>query len=147
MSFTGSFICTGFKMDLLAGRVNLGVGGHSYRCSLYTNAAKLTADTLAYTTIGEHEATGTYEAGGKPLVIAPGGSSGTTAWIDFEDLTWPESTITARGALIWNSSVTSPIPNPAVAVLDFGFDRRSFEEDFTLVFPSADALYAIIRIV
>jgi hypothetical protein len=70
-------------------------------------------------------------------------SSGTTAFIDFDDLTFSTATITARGALIYNSSAAG---NPAVCILDFGADKTSTAGDFTIVFPTADASNAIVRI-
>ena len=70
-------------------------------------------------------------------------SSGTTALTDFADLTFSTATVTARGALIYNDSAGG---DPSVVVLDFGSDKTSTAGDFTIVFPTADASNAIIRI-
>jgi hypothetical protein len=90
-----------------------------------------------------NEASGTnYTAGGASLTSATPVLSGSTAICDFNDLTFSSVTITARGALIYNSSKS----NKAVAVLDFGSDKTSSAGNFTIVFPTADASNAIIRI-
>jgi len=103
----------------------------------------LDATTTAYSVTNEVSGTG-YSAGGETLVIATNPtSSSTTAYLDFDDVTWSTATITARGALIYLADGGT---NPAVAVLDFGSDKTSTAGDFTIVFPAADASNAIIRI-
>ena len=99
------------------------------------------ATTTAYSTTNEVSGTG-YTAGGNTLTVVAPTTSGTTAFLDFADTTWATATITARGALIYQSGGT----NPAVAVLDFGADKTSTAGDFTIQFPTADASNAIIRI-
>jgi len=149
MAFTGDHVCSNFKQDLLAARMNfLSSGGNSFKMALYTNAATLDDTTTAYTTSGEHAATGTYVAGGKALTISGSMPSLTddVAWIDFADLTWAASTITARGALIYNDTITTPVADPAVVVLDFGSDKSSSSGDFTVTFPAANSTDAVIRI-
>jgi hypothetical protein len=146
MAFTGNFVTTSFKVDLLNARHNFAVAGNSFKLALYTNSATLTAATTAYTATGEHAATGTYVAGGKALTNIAPSAIGTTAICDFTDLTWAASTITARGALIYNDTITTPVADASVVVLDFGSDKISSAGDFTVVFPAADATNAIIRI-
>ena len=85
----------------------------------------------------------TIRAGGNTLTRVDPTSSGTTAFTDFADTTWASSTITARGAMIYNDTAAG---NPAVVILDFGSDKTSTNGDFTVVFPTADASNAIIRI-
>jgi VCBS repeat-containing protein len=85
---------------------------------------------------------GTYTAGGGALTNVTPTSSGTTAFLDFADISFTSATITARGALIYNSSKS----NRAVAVLDFGSDKISTTGTFTVQFPVADASNAIVRI-
>jgi hypothetical protein len=109
--------------------------------ALYTSSATLDATTTAYTATNEVSGTG-YSAGGQALTTVAPTSSGTTAYLDFNDETWTSATITARGALIYNSTQS----NKSVAVLDFGSDKTSTAGDFTVVFPTADASNAIIRI-
>ena len=105
----------------------------------------MSASTTAYATTNEVSGTG-YTAGGNTLTNVDPTTSGTTALTDFADTTWSSSSITARGALIYNSSTTAGSANRAVAVLDFGADKTSTSGDFTIQFPAADASNAIIRI-
>ena len=143
MAFTGNFLCTSFKVELLQGVHNFSAaGGDTFKIALYDNNASFTAATTAYTTSDEITGSG-YTAGGNTLTNIDPTSSGTTAFLDFADTTWSAATITARGALIYNSSV---VGNPAVAVLDFGADKTSTAGDFTIIFPTADASSAIVRI-
>jgi hypothetical protein len=143
MAFNGNFLCTSFKKELLEAVHNFkNSGGSTFKIALYTNSASFDAATTAYTTSNEITGTG-YTAGGNTLTRVDPTSSGTTAFTDFADTTWSSSTITARGALIYNDSASG---NPAVAVLDFGADKTSTNGDFTVVFPTADASNAIIRI-
>jgi hypothetical protein len=107
----------------------------------------MSASTTAYATTNEVSATGTgYTAAGNTLTNVDPTTSGTTALTDFADSTWSSSSITARGALIYNSSTTAGSANRAVVVLDFGADKTSTSGDFTIAFPTADASNAIIRI-
>ena len=109
---------------------------------MYTSSATLDATTTAYSATNEASGTG-YSAGGNTLTIAQVPTfTSTTAWLDFGDSTWSSSTITANGALIYNSTNS----NTAVAVLAFGGDKTSTNGDFTIIFPTADSSNAIIRI-
>ena len=143
MAFSGNFMCTSFKKELLECVHDfLNSGGDTFKIALYTNSASFNAATTAYTTY--NEVTGTnYTAGGNTLTSVNPASSGTTAFTDFADTTWSSSTITARGAMIYNDTASG---NPAVVILDFGSDKTSTNGDFTVVFPAADASNAIIRI-
>jgi|TARA_R110000796_G_scaffold86143_1_gene186584 hypothetical protein len=143
MAFSGNFMCTSFKKELLEGVHDfLNSGGDTFKIALYTNSASFNAATTAYTT--SNEVTGTnYTAGGNTLTRVNPATSGTTAFTDFADTTWSSSTITARGAMIYNDTASG---NPAVVILDFGSDKTSTNGDFTVVFPAADASNAIIRI-
>jgi O-acetylhomoserine/O-acetylserine sulfhydrylase-like pyridoxal-dependent enzyme len=138
MAITQAF-CTSAKADFLGGVIDLDTD--TIKIALYTSAATLSAATTAYTTSDEVVGTG-YVAGGNTLTGATISSSGTTAFVDFNDTTWATATITARGALIYDSSVS----NKAIAVLDFGADKTSTAGNFTVQFPTADATNAIIRI-
>lgn len=141
MAFTGNFMCTSFKQELMEGLHDMNVGANTYKLALYDNTATLDASTTVYTTSGEISGTG-YTAGGADLTNIDPTTSGTTAFADFADLTFSTATITARGALIYNSTNG----NRAVCVLDFGADKTSTAGDFTIVFPTADASNAIVRI-
>ena len=137
-------MCTSFKVGLLDGDFDFGTGtSQTFKIALYTSSASLDAATTAYTTSNEVTGTG-YSAGGQALTISQvPTSSGTTAFLDFADVTWSTATITARGALIYLANGTT---NPAVAVLDFGGDKTSTAGNFTIQFPTADASNAILRI-
>jgi hypothetical protein len=91
-------------------------------------------------------ASGSYAAGGGTLTNISPTASGTTAFTDFADLTFTVATITARGALLYNTTPTHTYTNPVCVVLDFGSDRTSTAGDFTIVFPTADSTNAIIRV-
>ena len=137
-------MATSFKVQLLSGAQNFNTGTTKvYKIALYTSAATLDATTTDYTsTTNEVVSGGGYTTGGNTLVVTQvPTSTGTTAFIDFADTTWSAATITARGALIYNST-----DDTAVAVLDFGSDKTSTAGDFTIIFPTADATDAIIRI-
>lgn len=134
-------LCTSFKTELLTATHDFTNGANAFKIALFTSAATLGADTTAYATTEEVVGTG-YTAGGNTLTNVTPTSTGTTAFTDFADTTWSSATITARGALIYNSTES----DKAVAVLDFGSDKTSTAGDFTIIFPTADASNAIIRI-
>ena len=144
MAFTGNFMPTSFKVQILKGVHNFTNGtGNAFKLALYNNSASFTAATTAYTTTNEVAASGSYALGGGTLTKVTPTSSGTTALTDFADLSFTTATITAFGALIYNDTATG---NPAVAVLDFGGSKTSTSGTFTIVFPAATATGAIIRI-
>ena len=144
MAFTGNFMCTSFKKEILQAIHNFTASsGNTFKLALYTNSASFTAATTAYTTANEVPNSGSYSAGGGTLVSVTPTSSGTTAFCDFADLDFTSATITARGAVIYNSSAAG---NPTVAVLDFGADKTSTNGTFTVQFPTADATNAIVRV-
>jgi hypothetical protein len=144
MAFTGNFMCTSFKQEILQGVHNFTAStGDTFKLALYTNSASFTAATTAYTASNEVGASGSYVAGGGALTNITPTTSGTTAFADFSDLTFTSATITARGALIYNDTAAG---DPSVVVLDFGSDKTSTSGDFQIVFPTADASNAIIRI-
>jgi hypothetical protein len=140
-------LCTSFKRQLLQGQHNFTAStGHTFKLALFTSAATLGATTTDYSTSNEVVGSG-YTAGGGTLTNVTPTTSGTTAFTDFADLTFSASTITANGALIYNTTTSggSGTTN-AVAVLAFGGDKTSTSGDFTIQFPTADASNAIIRI-
>jgi hypothetical protein len=109
------------------------------KMALYTANADLGADTLVYTTANEVVGTG-YTAGGQVLTGVTVQASGTTAYLDFDDVTWDPATFTTRGALIYNTD----LGNLAVAVLDFGSDKTAITT-FTVQTPANTATSALIR--
>ena len=142
-------MATSFKVEILTAYHNFGTTAiraattaDTFKIALYTSSATLSAATTAYSATNEVSGTG-YTAGGNTLTISQvPTSTSTTAWLDFADSTWSSATITANGALIYNSSQG----NRAVAVLAFGGDKTSTAGDFTVIFPTADSSNAIIRI-
>lgn len=147
MAFTGNAMCTSFKDQLLEGAHDFRAsGGDTFKLALYTNSASFTAATTAYTATDEVANSGSYSAGGGTLTNINPTTSGTTAFTDFDDISFTSATITARGALIYNTTPAHTYTNPAVAVLDFGADKISTAGTFTIQFPVADASNAILRI-
>ena len=121
-------ITNSFKQELLQGDHDFDNGTDVFKLSLYTSAATLNSSTTVYTSTNEIAASGQYSAGGGTLVNT--GTSGVT--------------LTARGALIYNTSAT--VGNAAVAVLDFGADKTATSGTFTVVFPANTSAAAILRI-
>lgn len=132
-------MCSSFKQQILLGEHDMDTD--VIKIALYTSSATLDASTTAYTTSNEVVGAG-YTAGGNTLTGATVSLTGTTAFVDFSDTSWTTATITARGALIYNSSKS----DKAIAVLDFGSDKTSTAGTFTVQFPANDASNAIVRI-
>jgi hypothetical protein len=144
MAFSGNFMCTSFKVELMKAVHNFTNGtGNTFKLALYDNSASFTAATTAYTATNEVANSGTYSAGGGTLTNVTPTSSGTTAFTDFADLSFTSATITAYGAMIYNDSATG---DPSVCILDFGGAKTSTNGTFTIIFPTADSTSAIIRI-
>jgi hypothetical protein len=139
-------MCTSFKQQLLEGQHDFRSGEHTFKLALFTSAATLGASTTDYSTSNEAVGSG-YSAGGGTLTNVDPTTSGTTAFTDFNDLTFSAATITANGALIYNTTTGGGSgTTDAVIVLAFGGDKTSTNGDFTIQFPTADASNAIIRI-
>jgi hypothetical protein len=146
-----------FKAEiLLAVHDFRATGGDTFKLALYTSSASIDANTTAYTSSNEVSGTN-YTAGGGTLVnlgvVTSNNTASTgTGFTDFSDLTFANATITARGALIYNttpsanSNANTTLTNAAVCVLDFGSDKTSTAGDFTIIFPAATNAAAIIRI-
>ena len=150
MAITQAMV-TSFKVEILDGIHNFGTGvirastaADVFKIALYTSSATLDASTTAYTTSNEVSSSGTnYVAGGKTLTISQAPTfTSTTAWLDFDDITWDSATLTSNGALIYNATQG----NKAVAVLAFGGDTTSTAGNFTIQFPAATSTTAILRI-
>ena len=137
-------MCDSFKVQILSGQQNLVSGsGQVYKLALYTSSAVLSNATTAYTSIGEVSSSGSnYTAGGNTLTISTDPTNtGNIAYMSFSNTSWYNANITANGALIYNSTA-----NTAVASLAFGGDKTATNGTFTVIFPTADASNAIIRI-
>ncbi len=140
---------TSFKVQLLQAVHNFGpTTPNTFKVALYTAFSDIGPATTAYTVSNEVVGTG-YTAGGNTLVISVSPTSGNntssvpTAYISFNNSTWTSATFTARGALIYNDSVSG---KPSVAVLDFGSDKTVSNDVFQIIFPTPDANSAIVRI-
>ena len=140
---------TSFKVELLTGIHNFGTGvvraattADTFKIALYTSDVSLNATTLTYSTSDEVSGTG-YTAGGNTLTISHvPTSTDTTAFLSFSTTSWASSTISARGALIYNSTQG----DKSVAVLDFGDDKTTNDQTLSIEFPTANSSSAIIRI-
>lgn len=140
-------MCSAFKQELLEGKHDFTAStGHQFKIALYTSSASLDATTTDYSATNEVSGTG-YTAGGENLTSAGVTLSSTTAYVDFSDVTWSTATITANGALIYNTETNDGTgTTDSVAVLAFGGDKTSTNGDFVVQFPTADASNAVIRI-
>lgn len=136
-------VANSFKSEILQGIHDLESGGDVFKLGLYTSAATLSSATTSYTTGNEVSASGQYAAGGgvlqsQQVSLATGG----VAIVDFADLSFTGVTLTARGALIYNSTEAKK----AVCVLDFGSDKTATSGTFTIQFPAFTSSAAILRI-
>ena len=139
-------MCTSFKQELLEGQHDFRTSGHTFNIALFTSSATLDASTTDYSTTNEVTGTG-YTAGGQALTNVNPTTSGTTAFCDFADETFTTATITANGAMIYNTTTGGGSgTTDSVVILAFGGDKTSTAGDFTIQFPTADASNAIIRI-
>ena len=136
-----SAIATSFKQEILVEGHNLTNGADSIKLALYTSSATLGAGTTAFVTTGQASGTN-YSSGGSALTNVTPTTSGTTAIVDFADLTFSNVTVTARGCLLYNTTNS----NKAIASIDFGGDKTSTAGDFTVVFPAANATAALLRL-
>lgn len=138
-------IANSFKKELLEGEHNFkSSGGDNFKLALYVSTATLSSATTAYTASGEVGNSGQYTAGGGALVNAGTSITAGVARVDFNNLSFTGVTLTARGALIYNTSATAT--NAAVAVLDFGGDKTATSGTFTIQFPAPTSTAAILRI-
>ena len=139
-------MCTSFKKELLEGVHNFkNSGGNTFKLALFTESASLDAATTAYASSGinEVENGNGYSTGGNTLTRVDPTTSGVTAFTDFANTTFSNSTLTANGAMIYNDSASG---DPSVIILAFGSNKSSSSGDFTVQFPTPDASSAIIRI-
>ena len=143
MAFSGNFMCTSFKKELMEAKHNfLNSGGNTFRMALYDDDSSFTAATTAYTSTDEISGTN-YTAKGESLTRVDPTTSGTTAYTDFADVSWSTATFSAMGAMIFNDSASG---DPSVVILDFGALKTATAGTFTVAFPAADASNAFIRI-
>ena len=147
MAITTNAICNSFKKELLQGKHDFDTSSDTYKLALYTSAATLGASTENYTTSNEVANSGTYSAGGGALVNQGVKVSSAIAITDFADLSFTGVTLTARGALIYNTTTDGGTgTTDAVAVLDFGGDKTATSGTFTVQFPAFTTSAAILRL-
>ena len=137
-------IANSFKKELLEGQHEFQFGGDKFKLALYSSSATLNSTTTSFTTTSEVGNSGTYASGGGALVQPNPSTSiaSGVAIVTFDNLSFTSASITARGALIYNTSAT----NKAVAVLDFTSDKVSTDGTFTIIFPAFTTAAAILRI-
>ena len=135
-------VCNSFKQQILEGVHNFATGGNTFKLSLYTSAASLSSTTTVYTSTNEVSATGQYTAGGGVLAGQQTSLDTGVGIVTFSNLSFTGVTLTAAGALIYNSSAS----NKAVCALDFGGDKTATAGTFTIVFPAFTSSNAILRI-
>ena len=139
-------IANSFKKQLLDGDHDFRAApsGDIFKIALYASTATLNSATTSFTTGGQVPASGQYTSGGGKLVNLATSITAGVARVDFADRSFTNVTITARGALIYNTS--SSATNAAVAVLDFGADKTATSGVFTIQFPNNTSTAAILRI-
>jgi hypothetical protein len=140
-------VCATFKQELLDGDHD--ISSDTIKLALYTDSATLDANTSAYSASDEVGGSGTYSAGGGTLAganvsLTKTNATASTAFVDFDDLSFTSATISAQAALIYNTSSVNV--NASIAVLDFGGVKTSTNGTFTIQFPTNDASSAILRI-
>ena len=137
-------IANTFKKQLFEADMNFLASQDKFKIALYTSSATLNSATTAYAATNEVANTGQYTAGGGLLVNLGTSLTAGVARVDFSDRSFTGVTLTARGALIYNTS--SATTNAAVCVLDFGADKTATSGVFTIQFPAATSTAAILRI-
>lgn len=136
-------VCTSFKVEIFTAAHDFTAStGDTFKVALYTSSASLGAATTAYSGTNEVANGNGYTTGGEALTSVTPTSSGTTAILDFADVSWTSATFVTRGMLIYNDTHGS---NAAVAVWDFGSDQTVTAGTLTIQFPAADASNAILR--
>lgn len=144
-------VTTSCKIELLQAVHNFGpTSPNTFKIALFTAAADLSASTTVYTAgmTGQVANGNGYTTGGNTLVISQSPTSGNnqsavpTAFISFSNTSWTSASFTARGALIYNATQG----DKSIAVLDFGADKTVTNDTFQIIFPTADANSAIVRI-
>ena len=147
MAITTNAICDSFKKELLQGKHDFDTSSDTYKLAMFTSSATLGKSTTNYTTSNEVSSPSGYSAGGKALVNQGVKVSSSVAITDFADLSFVGVTLTARGALIYNTTTGGGSnTTDAVAVLDFGGDKTATSGTFTIQFPAFTTSAAILRL-
>lgn len=137
-----SAVSTSFKVELMRALHDFASAtGNSFNGALYTGTATLDATVTSYATAGEISGTG-YTAGGATMQMVTPTSSGTTAILDILDLSWTSASFTANALNVYNDTNS----NRSVFSIAFGSDKTVSSGTFSIVWPTADASNAIIRL-
>ena len=146
MAITTNAICNSFKKQLMGGEHDFDSGGDTFKLAMYISTAVLGESTTNYASTSEVSSSG-YTAGGKALVNQGVKVSSGVAITSFANLSFTGVTLTARGALIYNTTTDGGTgTTEAVAVLDFGGDKTATSGTFTIQFPAFTTSAAILRI-
>jgi hypothetical protein len=139
-----------FKAELLQGGHNFKAsGGNTFKLALFVNAT-LGSTTATYAAPTNANAVPTNTAGGRTLVNSGVGTTTTTSFVSFTDLSvaasnaWTSATFTTDGCMIYNT--TAPSANAVVCVVDFGGAKTVSNGTFSIEFPTNNATSAIIRL-
>ena len=147
MAITTNAICDSFKKELLQSKHDFDTSSDTYKLAMFTSSATLGKSTTNYATANEVTSPSGYTAGGKALVNQGVKVSSSVAITDFADLSFVGVTLTARGALIYNTTTDGGSgTTDAVAVLDFGGDKTATSGTFTIQFPAFTTSAAILRL-
>jgi hypothetical protein len=141
MAFTGNYLTTSFKKQLLEGGHNFASGGNTFKLALYTSAASLNAATTVYSPANEISETGDYTTGGVTLVPLGPAVNASSGVVSFQTAVVTGGTFTARGGLVYNADTGA-----SVAVVDFGADRESTGGTFEVQFAPTSSPSALIQI-
>ena len=147
MAITTNAICNSFKKELLQGSHDFDASTDTYKLAMYTSSATLGKSTTNYATANEVSNSGQYTAGGSALVNQGVKMSSSVAITSFANLSFTGVTLTARGALIYNTTTNGGSnTTDAVCVLDFGGDKTATAGTFTIQFPAFTTSAAILRL-
>jgi hypothetical protein len=136
-------VCNSFKTELLGAVHDFDSGsGQVFKLALFQSNATLDQNTTVFTSTNEASTGGQYTTGGGILAGQQVSLDTSTAIITFSDLSFTGVTLTADGALIYNTSAS----DKAVCVLSFGGDKTATSGTFTILFPAFTAASAILRI-
>ncbi len=125
-------ITDSFKKEVLQGLHDFTLTtGSVFNIALFQDAGNLSASTTAYSVTGEASGTG-YVAGGQALTNITPQIASNTAYLSFQNVTWPSSSISASGALIYNTTNS----NKSVETFSFGATLTTVAGTFAVNFPT-----------
>lgn len=111
----------------------------SIKVMLVSSSYSPNQDTHAYKSDVTGEASGTgYTAGGAALTskTITYDASTNVIVLDAADVTWANSTVTARYAVVYDDSGASDATKPLLGYVDFGADQASANGNFALTWDA-----------